>query len=277
MDVEAQVRGYYNTAGPAYEALMGKFWHHGDAESEAKGLSPEESAKAVEQQLIDAAGLQPGDWALDFGSGVGGATVYMAQQSGANFVGISNNEWLSERAREYASDQGISEKASFLTVGDQDYKTLAAWPDGSLAAVIFFESVCHLPDKGAFFRAAARVLRPGGRLLGVDWLQRPFGENQTPDQIKRWMQPVEEHISIPWHGTVGDYRKMIEEAGLTVEVAEDMYPDQHCWGSTPSDDAQGWLVYDGPEAETFHAGKRALDEAREAGVFTVGKFIAVKP
>jgi cyclopropane fatty-acyl-phospholipid synthase-like methyltransferase len=276
-EVEQQVRAYYDVAGPAYEALMGMFWHHGELESEGEGLSPAESAKALESKMVAAAGLQSGGWALDFGSGVGGATVHMASVSGAHFVGVSNNEWLSQRARAYAAEQGVSDTVAFHTIGDEDYRTLAAWPDGSLDAVTWYESVVHLPDKAAFFRAAARILKPGGRLVGLDWLQRPFGEHQSDEQIMRWMEPVNRHISIPWHGTVDGYRAMIEDAGLVVEAAEDLYEGVQCWGSTPPEDGQGWFEYDGEAPEVFAEGKRALDDARAAGVFTVGKFVAVKP
>jgi cyclopropane fatty-acyl-phospholipid synthase-like methyltransferase len=272
-DVEQQVRKFYDTAGPAYEALMGAFWHHGDLEAEAAGLSPTEAAKALEGKLIAASGLEPGGWALDFGSGVGGATVHMAAISGANFVGLSNNEGLSERARNYAREQGLAETVAFHTIGDEDYRRLGAWPDGTFDAVSFLESVCHLPAKGDFFRSAFRVLKPGGRLVGIDWLQRPFGEHRTDERIARWMEPVERHISIPWHGTVASYREMIEAAGFEVEVAVDLYDGVECWGSTPPNDAQGWLEY---EDDQFQAGKRALDAARAAGVFTVGQFVAVK-
>jgi SAM-dependent methyltransferase len=143
--------------------------------------------------------------------------------------------------------------------------------------VSFLESVCHLPDKSAFFRTAFRILRPGAHLVGIDWLQRSFGEYQTAEQIGQWMAPVEQHISIPWHGTVADYRAMIEDAGFVVEVAEDLYAGIQCWGSTPPRDEQGWLSYDGERGDKFHDGKRALDAARAAGVFTVGRFVARKP
>ena len=276
-DVEQRVRAYYDVAGPAYEALMGPFWHHGDLASEEAGHSPAEAARALEERLVADSGLTAGGFALDFGSGVGGATVHMASVSGAHFVGVSNNEWLSQRAREYARDQGLGETVTFHTIGDDDYRTLAAWPDGCLDAVTWYESVCHLPDKAAFFRAAARILKPGGRLVGLDWLQRPFGEHRTAEEIKRFMDPVEHHISIPWHGTVEGYREMIEDAGLVVERAVDLYPGVQCWGSTPPEDGQGWYSYDGEESEVFAEGKKALDAARAAGVFTVGEFVAVKP
>ena len=195
--VEQQVREYYDHAGPAYHALMGQFWHHGDLEAERAGLSPEDAAKALARKQIDAAGLRPGDTGLDFGSGVGGTAVYMAEISGANVVGVSNNEWLSARAREYAAEQGMGERAAFLTVGDEDYKSLIAWPDGSLDMVSFYESVCHLPDKAAFFAAAFRTLKPGACLVGVDWIRRPFGEYRTEEQIAPFIGPVQEVISIP--------------------------------------------------------------------------------
>ncbi|MFD4673002.1 SAM-dependent methyltransferase [Lentzea sp. NPDC058450] len=275
--VEQQVREYYNHAGPAYHALMGQFWHHGDLEADRAGLSPEDAAKALARKQVDAAGLRPGDTGLDFGSGVGGTAVYTAEISGANVVGISNNEWLSAQARQYAADHDLSHKAVFLTVGDEDYKTLTPWPTNSLDAVSFYESVCHLPDKAAFFAAAFRVLKPGAALIGVDWIRRPFGEYRTEEQIAPFIGPVEEVISIPGLGTLDEYREMMSAAGFVIEAAEDLFPDVECWGSTPPDDGQGWGEYEGEQNTVIHDGKRVLDAARAAGVFSVARWVARKP
>ncbi len=275
--VEQQVREYYDHAGPAYHALMGQFWHHGDLEAERAGLSPEDAAKALARKQVDAAGLGAGGTALDFGSGVGGTTVYMASIAEAHVVGISNNEWLSAQARDYAEKQGLGRQTAFLTVGDEDYKTLVWWPDGSLDMVSFFESVCHLPDKGAFFQAAFRVLKPGSCLVGVDWIARPFGEHRTAEQIAEFIRPVEEVISIPELGTLESYRDLMAAAGFVVEVSEDLYEGVECWGSTPPDDGQGWGDYDGEKNTVIHDGKRVLDAARAAGVFSVARWVARKP
>ena len=45
---------------------------------------------------------------------------------------------------------------------------------------------------------------------------------------------------------------------------------------TSADDRPLWLNYDGPDGELFREGKRALDGARGAGVFTVGMWVATK-
>jgi tocopherol O-methyltransferase len=122
-----------------------------------------------------------------------------------------------------------------------------------------------------------RILKPGHRLVGIDWLQRAFGENQTEERIMKFMGPVNDLICIPWHGTVAGYKQMIEEAGFQVLVAKDLFEGVKCWGSTPTQERPQWLSYEGPAAERFRQGKVALDAAREAGVFTVGMFAAVKP
>jgi tocopherol O-methyltransferase len=276
MGHETKVREYYSDAIHAYESIMGHTWHHGDPEAEARGASLLEAARVLEEKVIAASGLRPNQRAIEFGAGVGGAMLYMSKISSAYFVGMSNNEDLNQRARKYAQEEGMTERCAFITIGDDDYRTLP-FADGSIDAVIFYESVCHLTDKAAFCRAAYRVLKPGGRMVGVDWLQRPFGDNQTDEQIMKYMQGVNETACIPYHGTVKSYREMFEAAGFKIEMARDLFEGVKCWGSAPEDQKPQWLNYEGPAAERFRQGKIALDAARDAGVFTVGMFVGAKP
>ena len=276
MSHEEAVRAFYDSAAHCYESIMGHTWHHGDPSAEAKGLSVLESCQLLEEEVVRLAHLGPGKRALDFGSGVGGPTTYMAKTSGAAFVGVSNNALLTQRASALAAKLAVPQ-ATFLTIADEDYKQFPQFSESSLDAVTFYESVCHLPDKAAFFKAAYRVLKPGGRLVGIDWLQRPFGENVSEAQIMKFMGPVNELICIPWHGTVESYQALIEQAGFTVTISRDLFQGQECWGSTPDTERPQWLGYEGPDEERFRKGKEALDAARGAGVFTVGLFAATKP
>jgi tocopherol O-methyltransferase len=276
MSHEQKVREFYDSAIHCYEAILGDRWHHGDPEAEARGLSVLEACEVIEERLVAMAALKAGERVLDFGSGVGGPTLHMAKKSEASFVGVTNNDRVNQKARLNAVEKGLADRATFVTIGDTDYKTLRAFSDGSFNAVTFYESVCHLPDKAAFFQAAFRILAPGGRLVGTDWLQRPFGEYQTEAQMSQVMQPVNQYIYLSNVGTVPSYRSMLEAAGFQVTMARDMFEGVKCWGSTPPDERPEWLNYEGPEADVFRLGKKALDAAREAGVFTVGMFMAVK-
>jgi tocopherol O-methyltransferase len=275
MTHESKVRAFYDSASECYEHFMGDRWHHGDPEVEARGGSFLEACEALEERVLAQSALRKGGWALDFGSGIGGPTLHMAKHVGARFVGVTNNESINSRARGRAAERGMADRVSFLTIGDTDYRHLP-FADDSFDAVFFYESVCHLPDKSDFFAQVHRVLKPGGRLAGIDWLQRPYGEHQSEAQIMAYMGPVNEFIRIPWHGTVESYASMMQQAGLTVEMAKDLFPGVECWGSTPDDQRPEWLSYGGAEAELFIKGKVALDNARRAGVFTVGMFVARK-
>jgi tocopherol O-methyltransferase len=275
MGHESKVREFYDSASQCYEAIMGDTWHHADPQDEARGVPLARACQLLEERIVAESGLRAGGRALDFGTGVGGPTLHMAKVSGAKFVGITNNELCNQRARARAAEAGLDERVKFVTVGDTDYKDLP-FPDGGFDAIFFYESVCHLPDKAAFFREAFRMLKPGARLVGIDWLQRPFGEHQTEAQIMKFMQPVNDYICIPWHGTLESYGKMLTEAGFRVLSARDMFEGAHCWGSTPPEQRSQWLEYDGPSRELFRNGKHALDAARGSGVFTVGMFVAAK-
>lgn len=54
---------------------------------------------------------------LDVGCGVGGPAREIVKFTGANVVGLNNNDYQIERATRYAEKEGLSHKLSF-TKGD---------------------------------------------------------------------------------------------------------------------------------------------------------------
>ncbi len=276
MTHESYVQRFYDSAMHCYQEIMGDYWHHADPDALAAGLSRQRSCEALEERIVTLSGLSAGGKALDFGSGIGGPTLHMARFSGASFTGVNNNERQNAVARKKAAELGLSERVNFLTIDDLDYKSLP-FEDATLDAVTFIESVCHLTDKAALFREALRVLKPGGRLAGIDWIQRPFGEHQREDEIMRFMGPVNELIAIPWHGTVEGYAGMMKGAGLDVFIARDLFAGVLCWSSPQDQQRAQWSSYEGPEGKLFRDGDAALVAACKAGVFSVGMWVAGKP
>jgi len=273
---EHRVQEFYDSALHCYERIMGDRWHHADPDALASGLSRLRGCEIIEERLAALCGLRPGDRGLDFGSGIGGPTIHMARVTGASFIGVTNNARLTELARANAARLGLADRVSFRTIDDLGYQALP-FPDAAFHAVTFFESVCHLSDKPALFREIARVLIPGGRVAGIDWIQRPFGPYQSEAQIAAIMQPVNDAITIPAHGTVASYRVYLESAGLRVAIARDLYDSVLCWSTVQDDETPSLAGYEGPEQQMFRRGEEALAHARRAGVFSVGMWVAAKP
>lgn len=271
---EHTVQEYYDNALSCYSQIMGDRWHHGDPDAVAAGLSRMRSCAILEEKIVALAEIDSTKKVLDFGSGIGGAALHMAKISGASFTGITNNERLNQVAREKVKQAGLADKITFMTLEDTGYKNLP-FPDNTFDAITFYESVCHLPDKARAFAEFSRVLKPNGRIVGDDWVQRPFEEYQTEAQILKFIEPVNKFFFIPWHATVEEYKKMMEDAGLEVLLARDLYPGIKCFGYQEEQTPE-WLIYDGPDAETFREGEKALVSARHAGVFSVGIWVARK-
>jgi tocopherol O-methyltransferase len=273
---EHKVQVFYDSARHSYEAIMGEYWHHADPEAAAAGLPRQRACQVLEERVVALCGIERGTRVLDWGSGIGGPTRHMARVTGAHFVGVCNNDRLTEDARKRTAALGLSEQVTFKTLEDTEYKNLP-FESASFDAATFMESVCHVPDKAALFREIFRVLKPGARVGGMDWIQRPFGEHQSHEQIMRFIGPVNELVAMPALGTVQDYAAYMEEAGFRVAVAKDLVPSAKCWGVVQDNENPQWLGYDGPEAQVFQEGEKALVAAREAGVFSIGMWVGVKP
>jgi SAM-dependent methyltransferase len=160
------------------------------------------------------ANLRPGDTVLDLGSGAGFDAFLAAREVGdaGRVIGVDMTPEMLERARRNAVSGGYTNVE--FREGVIEKLPLA---DASVDVVISNCVINLAPDKRAVFREAARVLRPGGRMVVSDIvLDAPL-----PAAIASSVAA--------WTGCVAgaslrtDYLAAIREAGLEdVEVVKEL-------------------------------------------------------
>jgi cyclopropane fatty-acyl-phospholipid synthase-like methyltransferase len=162
--------------------------HFGYSDSTTHGHAA--SLLNMNRVLADRAGIRPGQRVLDAGCGVGGSSLWLAKQCGAQVMGITPVASQVARARRFANDRRLAELVEFELA---DY-TGTPFPDSSFDVVWALESLCHASDKAAFYREAARLLRPGGRLVVAEYIRaaRPLdraGEQLLHEWLDGWAIP----------------------------------------------------------------------------------------
>ncbi len=159
--------------------------------------------------FLDLASIVPGDSVLDLGSGSGTDSFLAALAAGAagQVVGIDMTDEQLAKSRALASDAGVANvefRAGHIERPPVD--------DGSFDCVISNGVVNLSPDKPAVFAAAARALRPGGRMALADIVTaRQLPEGVTCDAAL-------------WAACIGgamqrdSYREAIEAAGFEISA-----------------------------------------------------------
>lgn len=118
-------------------------------------------------------GLRPGQRALDVAAGTGDLGAGLARQVGSSGLAILtdiNREMLS-RGRDRLLDQGIAGNVAFVIANAE----CLPFPDRAFDCVTIGFGLRNVTDKAAALSSMRRVLRPGGRLLVLE-----FSEPQVP-------------------------------------------------------------------------------------------------
>jgi len=140
-----------------------------------------QSLQRMNEVMMEAAHIKPGQKVLDAGCGVGGSSLYLASK-GAKVVGISLSERQIDQARKHAIEKRLDNDAEFLLM---DYSE-TSFPSQSFDVVWGCESICYADDKEKFIREAWRLLKPGGRLIIADGFVMDFSYNEHPI-IRKWL------------------------------------------------------------------------------------------
>jgi demethylmenaquinone methyltransferase / 2-methoxy-6-polyprenyl-1,4-benzoquinol methylase len=112
-------------------------------------------------------GLRPGQRALDVASGTGDLGAGIARQVGPTGLAVLtdiNREMLS-RGRDRLIDRGFSTQVAFAIVNAESLP----FPDCSFDCVTIGFGLRNVTNKAAALASMRRVLRPGGRLLVLEF------------------------------------------------------------------------------------------------------------
>ena len=135
-------------------------WMWGDGYLAPGG--PEEVAEMLKGLSIKGADV------VDIGCGLGVIAVLLTEQYEAgSVVGIDVEAHLIEQSTARAVAAGLNNRIRFQLVEPGPLPL----EDDSLDVVFSKDAIVHMPDKVAFYREALRVLRPGGLMVGSDWLR----------------------------------------------------------------------------------------------------------
>jgi arsenite methyltransferase len=132
---------------------------------------------------LDLAGIRPGDWVLDLGSGSGTDAFCAAVLAGptGRSVGVDFTDAQLAKASRLRSAAGLSQ-AVFVDARIDDLPFTDERFD-----VVMSNGVINLaPHKGLVFAEAARVLRPGGRLAITDIVSGRELKERTRRNVELW-------------------------------------------------------------------------------------------
>jgi sterol 24-C-methyltransferase len=269
------VRQYYDGVTMFYRHGWGECFHFAPFRGRE---TVTEAIEAQHRMLIAAAGIERQHRILDVGCGIGGPARSIARLTGAHVTGVTISPAQVKAARQLTRKRHLGALCE-VVLGDA---MKLAYGDKSFDVVLSIESACHMPDKAAFYAECARVLRPGGRLAGWDWILTPGRDVETAR--REHAEPICTYFALPTLSTLEEIGEHLRGAGLEVNRLEDLAADNpnRCWWEplarrleSPISRVASRLS---PTLSMMQTSGEILVRAARAGAFSaLGFFVAEKP
>jgi SAM-dependent methyltransferase len=147
---------------------------------------------------------------LEMACGRGPLTEILADNTAGQVLGIDLSPGQLRHARR--------RRRPNLSFRQHDIMEVDELP-GVFDAALCLDAFCYLPDKSVAIEGIARVLRPGARLLIVDWCRKP-GLNPLQEELV--VRPFMQGWAIEEMETLESYREHLQRAGFRLLDATDL-------------------------------------------------------
>jgi 2-polyprenyl-3-methyl-5-hydroxy-6-metoxy-1,4-benzoquinol methylase len=205
----------FNALANLYYAYWGEYFHLAVFEP---GEDPAELAAAYQrthQRYLAAIGGTAARRILDVACGGGALSAWLADHTTAQVVGVDLSDSQLAHARRWIAG-GRRPNLRFL---QHDVMQLDELAEPPFDAAICLDAACYLPDRRAALGQIAAQLRPGGRLLLVDWCRT---ERPAALQRELILQPLCRYWAIADLETTAGYQRLFAAAGLRIHRLEDL-------------------------------------------------------
>jgi cyclopropane fatty-acyl-phospholipid synthase-like methyltransferase len=215
----ADIRSYYSSTLQDYKDV----WLNGENLSMHFGYEDDRSSGhaasllKANQVLADLARISEGDRVLDAGCGLGGGSLWLANERRARVTGIALGAEQILLARREARRRSLTARTQFIVA---DF-TMLPFAKASFDVVWAHESLCHAQDKPGFFREASRVLVPGGRVVVADFMLR---RRQHSRNERRMLEQWFDGWKLAGLWTAAQHAGAAKSAGLDQVCIQDFTP-----------------------------------------------------
>jgi tocopherol O-methyltransferase len=180
------ITDYYNQTLNHYQqhwnlnhskALHYGLWYHN-----TKNLS--EALENTNQKIAELGDVQKKHTLLDAGCGIGGTAMYLASNFHCKVNGITLSEKQLLVGNKHILAKGLD---PFVQLEIMNFE-LTKFSDNSFDLVYGIESICHSTNKEKFLQEAYRLLRPGGKLIVIDFFQdKKILTNKEAQIMTNWL------------------------------------------------------------------------------------------
>ena len=131
---------------------------------------PKRDAWQKPDELVAALGLRAGQTACDVGAGPGYFTLRLARAVGpeGRVFAVDVEPKILDALRERLAAAKLRNVTPVLALADD-----ALLPPGACDVILIVDTYHHFPERTAYLRRLSAALRPGGRLVNVDYHKRP--------------------------------------------------------------------------------------------------------
>jgi cyclopropane fatty-acyl-phospholipid synthase-like methyltransferase len=217
----ADVRSYYDSNTHAFVrhgqggdlgAIHRAVWAPG-------ATTREQAFRHVERLIaseIDALALERQADVIDLGCGIGASLTYLATQREIRGTGVTLSPVQARIGRERAATLHLADRVQIV---EGDYNALPVDRE-SMDVAYAIESFVHGPSPSRFFAEAARVLRPGGRLIVCDDVLIGSGRGESERTVAQFKRGW--HVNSLLHAA--QWRDLAGAAGLAHLATIDLTP-----------------------------------------------------
>jgi SAM-dependent methyltransferase len=186
------------------------YWDPAEKGRDAPEDDLESAQRRLDRMLVGAAGLCSGQQVLDVGCGLGGTLESINSQfSRMRLAGVNVDPRQLEICRELVPLNG-----NRLQWGQADACALP-FANAVFDRLLCIEAMFHFPSRRVFFSEAARVLRPGGALIGSDIRVAPAAKDLESPQLR--IEATLQDAYGPWPdlwGEEGEPSTLADASGL---------------------------------------------------------------